>query len=60
MRASSEELFFETPLSPAFQRRGYLEDRIKGQEVADALMRLATSARVAVDPESNAFLSDAG
>jgi len=53
-------LFFETPLSPAFQRRGYLEDRIKGQEVADALMRLATSARVAVDPESNAFLSDAG
>jgi len=50
LRACSEELFFETPLSPAFQRRGYLEDTIKGQAVADALMRLATPARAAVNP----------
>jgi ATP-dependent Lhr-like helicase len=57
--ASSEQSFYQTQLPPELQLREYLEDWLKDQAVADALMRLVGSSPVAVDPASVAFFQDA-
>jgi ATP-dependent Lhr-like helicase len=58
--ASSAQSLYQAQLPPELQLREYLEDWLKDQAVADALLRLVGSSPVAVDPASVAFFADAG
>lgn len=55
--ASSEQSFYQVQLPPELQLREYLEDWLKDQAVADALLRLVDSQATAVDPASIAFFA---
>jgi ATP-dependent Lhr-like helicase len=57
--ASSEQSLYQAQLPPELQLREYLEDWLKDQAVADALLRLVGSSPVAVDLASVAFFADA-
>jgi len=56
---SSEQSLYQAQLPAELQLREYLEDWLKDQAVADALVRLARSTPVAVDPASVAFFAGA-
>lgn len=56
---SSDQSLYQAQLPPELQLREYLEDWLKDQVVADALIRLVGSSPVAVDPASLAFFEDA-
>lgn len=58
--ASSEQSLYQAQLPRELQLREYLEDWLKDQAVAAALLRLVGSSPVAVDPASVAFFTDAG
>lgn len=57
--ASSEQSLYQAQLPPELQLREYMEDWLKDQAVAEALLRLVGSSPVAVDPASVAFFADA-
>jgi ATP-dependent Lhr-like helicase len=57
--ASSEQSLYQTLLPPELQLREFLEDWLKNQAVADALLRLICSSPATVDLESVEFFSDA-
>lgn len=58
--ASSEQSLYQAQLPPELQLREYLEDWLKDQAVADALLRLVGSSPVAVDAALIAFFAGAG
>ncbi len=58
--ASSEQSLYQAQLPPELQRREYLEDWLKDQAVADALLRLVGSSPAEVELASVVFFSGKG